>query len=228
MINQRRLPFDILFLSFVACLFIGSSAHGEGLSQSSLKVGDLDPGAYMEWVGGVSGPPASSSPKGGPTDALWTRTSQPEIRGVSFGQTAAPGVRHLRIGFNAQIAIGSVLVRGGGKLSVLKSGAAYPGNLANDADWQPATRIAGDSVSSDEVGRDEFAVWVLPPATTTRALRFTHTSKASDPKYEGWLGGALIIPDRVVNVAPQALADAGSRDEAVFKINNEKDEQWQA
>jgi hypothetical protein len=228
MINQRRLPFDILFLSFVACLFIGSSAHGEGLAQASLKAGDLDPGAYMEWVGGVSRPPAPSSPKGGPADALWTRTSQPDNRGVSFGQTAEPGVRHLRIGFNAPVALGSVLVRGGGQLSVLNAGAAYPGNLANEAEWQPATRITGETVSNDEVGRDEFAVWVLPPATTTRALRFTHTSKASDPKYEGWLGAALILPDRLVNIAPQALADAGSRDEAAFKINNEKDEGWQA
>ena len=59
-------------------------------------------------------------------------TTKPEFRGVKFGDGRVVGVRHLRIGFTESIAVGSVLVRGGGVLSVLKADAAYPGNVAVD------------------------------------------------------------------------------------------------
>ena len=52
-------------------------------------------------------------------------------------------MRHLRIGFNEPLPIGSVLVRGGGALSVLKPDAAYPGDLADDSQWIAAERIVG-------------------------------------------------------------------------------------
>ena len=36
----------------------------------------------------------------------------------------------------------------------------------------------------------------------------------ADKDYAGWLGGALVLADRVANIAPQALASASSRNES--------------
>ena len=99
-----------------------------------------------------------------------------EWDGVDFGESKQPGVRHLRIGFKTPLAIGSILVRGGGWLSVLRPTAAYPGDLADDAQWMPAERLKGGQISSDEVGHEEFAVWVLPPKTVTCARSDSRTS----------------------------------------------------
>jgi hypothetical protein len=196
----------------------------DGSAQTPLSIKDLDPAALAEWIGGSER--IVEPPKGEKRPAVWTRESQPDWRGVPFGESAVPGVRHLRIGLKAPMAIGSVLVRGGGQLSVLKADAAYPGDLAKDADWLPAERIKGAEVSREEVGNDDFAIWTLPPGTTTQALRFTHTAQASDPKYGGLLGGAIIFQDRLANIAPQAQAVASARDETVAKIINETDEGW--
>src|SRR5207302_5408180 len=119
----------------------------DGIAQASLKVEDLDAAAFAEWIGG--GERAPDAAKEGPQQVLWTRNSRPDIHGVTFGESATPGARHLRIGLKAPMAAGSVLVRGGGQLSVLKAGAAYPGDLAREADWLPAERIKGAEVSRE-------------------------------------------------------------------------------
>ena len=199
------------------------AARAQGLAQAEIKPADIDAAAFSEWVDGSD--KTIEPAKDGPTQALWTKTSHPDFRGVTFGDSAAPGPRHLRVGLKVPVPVGSVLVRGGGRLSVLKADAAYPGDLARDADWLPAQRVIGAEISGEEVGRDEIAIWVLPPGTATRALRFTHTAQASDPKYAGWLAGALILPARVANIAPQALAAAGTHDESAAKFNNGKDDQ---
>ncbi|MEA3212271.1 MAG: hypothetical protein QOE70_5328 [Chthoniobacter sp.] len=201
------------------------AARADGNAQTSLKVEDLDAAVFAEW-NGDGGERTLASEKDGPKQALWTRNSRPDLRGVTFGESAAPGIRHLRCGFKTPVAVGSVLVRGGGQLSALKTGAAYPGDLARETDWLPAERIKSAEISHEEVGREELAIWTFPPGTTTRALRFTHLAPASDTKYGGWLGGALIWPDRLANIAPQAQAVASAGDEVVAKINNEKDESW--
>ena len=212
-------------LASVALLLCAAipAARAQGMAQAEIKAADIDAAAFFEWVGGSE--KAIEPAKDGPTQALWTKTSHPDFRGVTFGDSAAPGPRHLRMGLKAPVPIGSVLVRGGGRLSVLRADAAYPGDLARDADWLPAQRVIGAEISGEEVGRDEIAIWVLPPGTVARALRFSHTAQASDPKYAGWLAGALILPARVANIAPQALAAAGTRDEAAAKFNNGKDDQ---
>jgi hypothetical protein len=201
-----------------------AAARADGSAQTLLKAEDLDATAFAEWADGAE--QTAGLPKEGPTQAIWTRDSRTDHRGVTFGKSAAPGVRHLRIGWKTPFAAGSVLARGGGRLSALKADAAYPGDLARESDWIPAERIEGGKISREEAGREEFAVWTLPPGTTTRALRFTHTAQASDPDYGGWLGGALLLPERVSNIAPQAIAAASARDEEVAKIINEKEEQW--
>ncbi|HEY2343561.1 MAG TPA: hypothetical protein VGH90_11045, partial [Chthoniobacteraceae bacterium] len=46
--------------------------------------------------------------------------------------------------------------------------------------------------------------------------------------YAGWLGGAFILADRLVNIAPQALVAASAREEAAGKVNdNSSNKTWQ-
>jgi hypothetical protein len=219
-------------LSLLTGLMLASSfaaAPAEVNTQTAIHSGDLDPAALAQWVNGAEQPiPSSAKPGNNPESVIWTRNSLPELRGTTFGDSATPGPRHLRVGFKAPVAVGSVIVRGGGRLSVLKPDAAYPGNLAREADWLAAERIKGEVVSNDPVADDEVAIWVLPPGTKTRALRFTHVAEATDPKYAGRLLGALVITDRVANIAPQAIASASARDEAASIITSSNAKQWTA
>ena len=198
-----------------------------------LPAASLDAAAFAAWVDGaetVIQPRDAKDREHSPQWVIWTRTTQPGHSGLSFGDSKRPGVRHLRIGFTTAIPVGSVLVKCGGQLSVLKADAAYPGDLGNDSAWQPAQRLKDGQVTGDEVvRRGEFAIWVLPPGTTTRALRFTHTAAPVDKEYAGWLGGAFVLAERVANIAPQALASASSRNEAAGLLNNSTDDNtWKA
>ena len=141
--------------------------------------------------------------------------SQIEWQGLKYGDSKIPGPRHLRIGFKAPVAIGSVLTKGGGRLSVLKPDAPAPGDLQKDDVW-----IAAESLGSGESLDDEFRLWTLPPGTATRALRFTHDAKAADPAYAGYLGGLYAIPERLANIAPQAVAVTRARNEHAAKLTN--------
>jgi DNA-binding beta-propeller fold protein YncE len=199
------------------------AAHPEVNTQTAISAEDIDSAAYADWVDGAEhaiAPQSTASTTW--VGAIWTRQTMPEMHGSTFGESTTPGPRHLRVGFKTPLAVGSVLVYGGGRLSVLKPDAAYPGNLASEADWLPAQRIKNDAVSQDEVSAEELAIWVFPPGTKTRALRFTHDAKASDPKYAGKLQGAIVLADRLVNIAAQAIASASARDEAASVLNNDK------
>jgi hypothetical protein len=185
---------------------------------------DLDPTAFAQWVDGKELPLAVNE---GPAWVLWTRDSAPGHAGVEYGHSKTPGVRHMRIGFNKPVWAGSVVVVGGGSLSALKPTAAYPGDLSDDKQWIPAQRLIGNRASplikttTNEVGRHNSAIWVLPQKTETRALRFTHTASSTDPSYSGWLGGAFMLAERMTNIAPQAVAGASSKEDGASIINNE-------
>ena len=213
---------NIKFIFSTIIILTYSAFSAETLFQTPLSADDLDPAAFAVWVDGKE--ETSGLPKDGPRHAMWTKNSHPEWDGVTFGNSKNTGARHLRIGFKGAVPIGTILARAGGKLSVLKPGATYPGNLNSDADWIAAERLKGSTVCTDEAGREDYVLWVLPPGTATRALRFTHSAAASDNTYAGWLGGAVVIPARLANVAPQGVANSGSRDEAAAKLNNESND----
>lgn len=191
----------------------------------------LDQAAFTQWVDGKESPLSEAQAKGGPSAVVWTEKTRPEWRGVKFGEGREVGVRHLRIGFSDLTAIGSVLVRGGGALSVLKADAAYPGDLADDSQWIPAERIVDEYVSRQEVDVEGYALWVLPAGTKTRALRFSHVPKPGDREMAGYLGGLWILGSRLCNVAPQSLAQTTQRDDAsamlVDESNNRTWLTWQ-
>lgn len=182
-----------------------------------LTVEDLDAAAFAAWIDGAETPVPL---KDGPRHVVWTRTTTPEWDGVKFGESKTAGARHLRIGWKSPLAVGSVLARAGGQLSVLKPDVAYPGRLEIEADWLPAQGLQIHQVSREENGPEDYAVWTLPPGTVTRALRFTHTSKPTDKSYAGWLGGVFVLRGRVANIAPQAVASAGGNHEQASKLNN--------
>ena len=158
---------------------------------------------------------------------VWTTQAHPYIFGVRYGVGRDAGRRHMRIGFANDIQVGSVLVSGGGTLSVLKAEAAYPGALDDDSQWIAAERLVDGRASSAEVAEGHYGLWVLPEGTAP-ALRFSHVPAPGDPELSVGLGGVWILPQRWGNVAPQSLVQTRARDDASAKIVDESHNRtWQ-
>ena len=185
---------------------------------TAVKVADLDTTAFTDWVDGLA---RAMPQKDGPRHVVWTRDTAPEWDGAAFGDSKIAGPRYLRIGFTSPLLVGAVLVRGGGQLSALRPGAAYPGDPADASQWVAAQRPLKGRIVDDEVSREEYAVWVFPKAIPTRALRFTHRARPTDTAYAGWLGGIYVLADRLSNVAPQAVAGTDVNGESAARINDE-------
>src|SRR5436190_10948998 len=100
--------------------------------ENAINAAALDPATFAEWVDGAERPTTS---KRGPAHVVWTPGSQIEWQGLRYGDSKNPGPRHLRVGFKEPVKIGSVLTKGGGRLSALKTDAAYPGDLQKDESW---------------------------------------------------------------------------------------------
>ncbi len=124
----------------------------------------------------------------------------------------------MRIGFKAPVHIGSVIAAAV-DCSVSCTAKMPLSGRSNQRlpDWTPAERLAGGAVSHAEADRDEIVVldttWAQPRVRS--ASRTWHAP--ADPKYAGWLGAALVLPDRLTNIAPQAMIVASERDEAAGK-----------
>jgi hypothetical protein len=107
-----------------------------------LDAANLDQGVFRQWVAGEESPVFfRGDPKKEAPAVVWTQQGPPYIFGVRYGVGRDAGRRHMRIGFANDIQVGSVLVSGGGTLSVLKAEAAYPGALDDDSQWGPAERL---------------------------------------------------------------------------------------
>jgi len=178
---------------------------------------DIDPEASAQWVDGQERRDVEfhSSDKT-PSWVVWTRDSAPGHSGVTFGMSDRPGARHLRIGFKKPIPMGTIFTVGDVELSVLKPGAQYPGRLDAEDDWLPAARLR----------RDEISVWVLPPGTQSRAMRFTVTTGPNLERHYGWLGGVYVLADRFANVAPRAAVIASASPEKTERLANGRTEGW--
>ncbi|MDB6069363.1 MAG: repeat containing protein, partial [Verrucomicrobiales bacterium] len=215
----------------------GERQTGGTVFQSAATPAQLDPEAFTEWVDGKE-----SRLEKDPQSVVWTSSSTIRYGGVAFGDSRSMGVRHLKIGLRESIQAGSVLVGGGGKLSVLKPGAEYPGNPADESQWLPAVRVLAEpenaaasatrspsagnpdgiaAASTEEVVTDNYGLWTLPPGTTTRALRFSHTPRPGDKTAAGFLGGAWILKDRLGNAASQGQATSRARPDVSAKLADE-------
>lgn len=225
MVSTHSAGFLKRLIPLAAAAFNSMSSILAGPFETPIAADQVDPAAFSQSSGGAENP---VSVKEGPAKVLWTRSAGSDWGGVDFGDEKAPGIRHLRLGFKQPVPIGSVMVRGGGRLSVLRPGSPYPGNLSDESQWLAASRLGADGPTDAEVPADEYAVWVLPPGTDSRALRFTHEAAASDPDYQGHLAGVLVLADRMTNAGPQAVAFASERNEIASRINNAtNDRMWQ-
>jgi len=216
----------LAFLLALALPSLGLLAEDRdlGVFETPVALTDLDPNAYAQWVDGSETPiePAADNDKGKlPQWVLYTKTTIPGHSGFLFGDSKADGPRYLRVGFVGEIKVGCVLTQGNVSVSVLKAGVAYPGNPGDDSQWTPAERVAGDALTKDQTSqRESFALWILPPGTTTQALRFSHAPSPTDSLRAGWLGGAYVLADRFQNIAPAALPLATSLSEKAARLND--------
>lgn len=210
----------------VSAFFLFSLAHAVDVPPPgkafdlNLQKDDLDLPVFAEWENG------EGTALKDPAQIVWTHNSTPSYRTLTYGLSSRLGPRHLRVGFIKNISAGTVIVSGGGRLSVLKPGAAYPGRLDQESDWVPAQRLVDGKISTAEVPAHHFATWVLPPQTTTRALRFTHVPLPTDRSYGETIDALCLLPERFLNVAPLALAQAHSDNVNAVKINDEKANFW--
>ncbi len=225
------LPLALSAFFFTVCIRSEAAidvAKERGVFQTPLKDSDLDPAVFAECVGGKDKKiePADDKDRSAkPQWIVWTQKDAIGHNGKKFGDLKVPGARHVRIGFLEEKRIGAVIVAGNVRVSVLKPGAAYPGDLADESQWLRAERISGGTVTSEEPEKDgAICIWNLPPETLTRALRFTHVAQESDKTYFGHIGGIYVLPGRVANLAPQAQAVSRSSSEKAGRINNQSND----
>jgi DNA-binding beta-propeller fold protein YncE len=207
-----------LYLTFQPKASIATLSHVVAVSQA-----DLDWAAVSVWVDGKS--QALTLNPNSPF-IVWGPGTAIDYRGLSFGDSKKPGPRHLRLAFKKAISIGSILTRAGGKVSVLKPTAPYPGDPADDSQWISAERLENTGSQRMTTGAEatvtEYAIWVLSSAAPVRAVRFTHDAQAGDPQYAGWLGGAAFFAERYVNLAPQSLTFASANDKGAVGLETEQ------
>jgi len=208
---------------FAATPVAGAVGAQTGAFATSLSSASFDPASAAEWVDGSERPLANPNAL---KQLLWTQSAGPSTGPLKFGVSNQPGARYLRLGFTGALPVGSILVRGGDVVSVLRPGASYPGNLADESQWIPAQRLVEQQPSKDEVGPGDFALWSLPSVTSTRAIRFTHVAKQTDPSYEGVLGGVYLLSNRLVNLAPQAIATASTNNGKAPLLIDEQYNGW--
>ncbi len=214
-------------ISLIAAVLLAGSSFAADPAFPPLSPALLDESAFRQSAGGVESPIPERSPgKGGPKSVVWTTKGGLDIHGILFGEGRELGRRHLRIGFTEALPVGSVLVHGGGVLSVLKPDAPYPGDLTDDSQWISAERLLGGAVSRAPVTGNNFGFWLLPDGTRTRALRFSHESAAGDRQRAGSLGGVWVLPERLVNMAPQAVVQSSARDDVSARLVDESHNSW--
>jgi DNA-binding beta-propeller fold protein YncE len=225
-VAKSMLKCALLFCLILSGLLAGAAPFPKpGVTAGTpVLASHLDADTYRGWLAGKE-----ETVQNPPTWVLWTADG-PNVghSGVRFGTDKVPGPRHLRIGFKESVNIGSLLVAGNVRVSVLKRGASYPGSMADDNQWLPASRFSQGNVTGKQTSSGSYALWILPPGTTTRALRFTHEAAETDATYEGYIAGVLVFKERMINVAPFAIPAAKSNNKAAGRLVNERFDGWGA
>ncbi|MBS3764543.1 MAG: hypothetical protein KGZ25_14690, partial [Planctomycetes bacterium] len=205
-------------LALVSLLFFCAAAAADKYFQTPVQKKDLDPDATSQKIEGEPADDVHFHPRHDhPSWVVWTRRSGPGHSGVKFGVSDSAGVRHLRLGFKRKIPVGTVFARGGGQLSVLKPEAPYPGDPGQENHWQKATRVH----------EGEYSLWILPPNTATRALRFSQESRGRmKVKFQGHLSGVYILKERLINLAPEADIIASTNQKKARFLNDHSRGGW--
>ena len=200
-------------------LLLAAAVHAQ-ISQTPVQRKDLDPGATAEWVDGKTNTDVHFHPRHDhPSWVVWTQQSGPGHSGINFGVSDTPGVRRLRLGFKRSIPVGTVFARGGGELSVLKPGAPYPGELDNEDHWLAAERLH----------EGELSLWVLPPGTKTRALRFSAEDRGRmKVRFLGHLAGVYLLSERMINLAPESSILCSNNQDRAKYLTDHRRGGWKA
>ena len=197
MTGRRRL----LALACAALMTIAANAgqHPGQMMDTPVENENFDEANFTAWINDKE-----RKVDGSPNRLMWTKSTGPQPHWYGFGGgNAAGNVCHLRVPFKKPVPVGSVIIQGGGRVSVLKPGAQYPGRLNDEADWIPAERLDDKGkVIKGEVAGNEFAIWVLPAGTVTRAIRFTHQSGTRDSSGDYGMAAVAVAKERLQNVAP--------------------------
>ena len=194
-----------------------------------VKFDNLDTAVYAEWIDGkerhvrtkISKEPVLQTP-------LWTDKTIPCLHGVNYGISNNLGYRHLRVGFHNAVVVGSIIAEGGGKVSVLKPDAPYPGDFNDESQWIPAQRLVKGQLSDKELDAGIYGVWVLPVGTKTRSIRFSHQPSILDANYSCVLSGAWVTAERLCNRAPESVITTKSSNQKARLVNNEAKDYWGA
>ena len=204
-----------------------------------LRDSEIDLRDSGEWVSGAERPLPNPTAL---RQLLWTQSGAANGGMLRYGAGDQPGPRHLRLAFGSPLKVGSVLVRGGDQVSVLREDAPLTNNLANESLWVRAERLgisspgaqgsvgtgAGPVPTVSAGAQDSYALWVLPPGTSTRALRFSHVATASDSNYAGTLSGIYLLSLRYANIAPQAWVTASANEAAIPLLTDSAYNSWLA
>ncbi len=204
------------------CAFANQPAYNV---DTPVSANNLDQEAFQSWDPGAE---PHLQPVGNVREAIWAKdTGTPVWCGTTFATSRTVGTRHLRIGFIEPVEIGSILVRGWVGVSVLKPEAEYPGDVTDDSQWIPASRLATDGVTTAEApSRESVEMWTLPAVTATRAIRFTHTATPDQNDLAGYLGGAIVLSDRWANYSRFATAASRSNNSSASRICDGYDNGW--
>jgi hypothetical protein len=235
MTRSRRTCLFALALALVVALalpltaaegpFLGDRGTDPGIFATPLNAADLVPAEDLVWLDGKTTP--FDSLDRGNHKVLWTRSTSTIWQRLPYGEGTSLGLRHLRLAFNREVPVGSVLTLGNSSLSILKPGISGWGDPGNESQWIPAERLDGRSVSTTQpTSEDTLTLWVLPPGSTTRALRFSHQPEASDNELAGKIGGIYLLTGRYANVAPQGRIAVSAEATKAARLNNGVDDNW--
>ena len=211
-------PVHSLALAAVAAVAAAAAAGGEardlvvthrGIAETPVTDAVIDVDACVEWVDGSAKPCPQAK------DILNAQGRRSRvIYGLSFGRSPKAGARHLRLCFREEIPVGTLFLTGGRvAISVLRDPAKYPGDPADEAQWQPLRCLQGERRPSREPQEKGSSFWYGPGGLRTRAIRVSAAPSETDPVDEsgqrkGSLASVYVFPDQLFNAAPYAAAAA--------------------
>jgi len=109
----------VLLVGFLAVISV--PLHADPAVNALPVIGPNDTGTttYSQWVDGAEKRTVHTHAKGAaePIRYLWSAGAALDGQQLIFGDSKTPGIRYLRIGFEKPVTVGSILVRGGGRVS---------------------------------------------------------------------------------------------------------------
>lgn len=204
---------SFLSLLILTCALTHAAEDNGGL-QLALTASMVDNAATAHWVGGKTIDRSDWLDAGTkmhwPNPTLFfvaTRDARLGHQGFTFGEESAPGPRHLRVGLTQAVGIGTLVTVGRiSAVSVLAATAPYPGDPGDERQWVPAQHQRGSSLST----------WLLPPETTTRAIRLTYQPTSSERV--GILAALYVLKDRFQDRAAEAVFFSSSNSAMAARV----------